>query len=366
MDEERSHLIHSLEEILESLSHESETLFDEARKEARAEAKQIIKDLLIRNHLERARARLSADAEGVRFEPDATEHAAVTSSGPPRTREHVIASPDDPGGETFLYAYGVIEASQQIDLSPLVSITGSRDLRLHRVGRTAAIVGPVGAAEFGSAALKRNLEDFEWLESRARAHESVLSEVLERTDVIPFRFLTIFRDDSSIEGMLAERQHRFTSTLETLKGKVEMGVKLYVSPTQLREWVRGSDDRIVPLRPAVGQTGPGRSYFADRKAEERVAVAADDLIEESARLLYRACGDLASDSKILRPQNKELSGRSDPMVLNAGYLVDRESAGPFERRVAKVGSDLSDKGFDIEVTGPWPPHNFVPEEDVVG
>jgi hypothetical protein len=48
------------------------------------------------------------------------------------------------------------------------------------------------------------------------------------------------------------------------------------------------------------------------------------------------------------------------MVLNGAYLVaDRKR---FERELALDASERRESGVELELTGPWPPYNFVPEE----
>ena len=48
------------------------------------------------------------------------------------------------------------------------------------------------------------------------------------------------------------------------------------------------------------------------------------------------------------------------MVFNAAYLVeDRER---FEEELGALADEHRARGVDFELTGPWPPYNFVPSE----
>jgi hypothetical protein len=70
----------------------------------------------------------------------------------------------------------------------------------------------------------------------------------------------------------------------------------------------------------------------------------------------------AADEGMLGPlQTPELSGRSEEMLLNAAYLVPAR-AGRFEGAVAELQREYGELGVSFEVTGPWPPYNFVPRE----
>ena len=55
------------------------------------------------------------------------------------------------------------------------------------VGGLTAIVGDVGDRDYGEAALRRHLEDLDWLARTARAHHAVLAAVAERGPVVPMR-----------------------------------------------------------------------------------------------------------------------------------------------------------------------------------
>ena len=69
----------------------------------------------------------------------------------------------------------------------------------------------------------------------------------------------------------------------------------------------------------------------------------------------------AEDGLALPLQAPELSGREEEMVFNGAYLVTADR-GAFEQALASLGPDFRDDGVDLELTGPWPAYNFVPEE----
>jgi hypothetical protein len=51
------------------------------------------------------------------------------------------------------------------------------------------------------------------------------------------------------------------------------------------------------------------------------------------------------------------------MLLNAAYLVDADRVGELRALVAELEDRHAAVGARIELTGPWPPYNFVPAED---
>jgi hypothetical protein len=50
------------------------------------------------------------------------------------------------------------------------------------------------------------------------------------------------------------------------------------------------------------------------------------------------------------------------MVLNAAYLVQGDAVDRLRDEAAAIEAELSDLGARVEVTGPWPPYNFLPRD----
>jgi len=239
---------------------------------------------------------------------------------------------------TAWYVYGVVAADAP---SPDA-------VRLIEHDGLAAIAREVPLSEFGEDALPLRLNDREWLEANVLAHEDVLHGFLE-TGVVPLRFGAIYRDTRDVERMLEARSAFFRSALERLRGRVELGVKA---------WLVTPADPAASTGPAVG----GRAYLERRRdqltaARERVERATALVADAHRRLL-----EVAVDGLVNRPQAQELTGRSDQMVLNAAYLVPRGDE-EVARTLARLGPSSAGEGVEFELTGPWPPYNFVPADE---
>ena len=62
---------------------------------------------------------------------------------------------------------------------------------------------------------------------------------------------------------------------------------------------------------------------------------------------------------------RELSGYEDEMVLNGVYLVPDAATRRFSTLVDGLDERYAASGLRFELTGPWPPYNFVsPPEDM--
>ena len=72
-------------------------------------------------------------------------------------------------------------------------------------------------------------------------------------------------------------------------------------------------------------------------------------------LAHTRLSALAEEALANPLQRRELTGRGDDMVLNGVYLVPDDAAGDFADAVAALAA----RGVSFELTGPWPPYNFV-------
>ena len=243
------------------------------------------------------------------------------------------------------YVYGVVSATTQ----PEGTGVGSRPVELVPGGRVAALASAVPAEEFGESSLRERLNDLAWLERTAREHEDTLERALARTAVIPFRLCTVYERREHVEEFLSEHGAALADLLRRLEGHVELGVKAYFAGA---------------AAPEAGEPESGREYLLRRQRERDAAEEAARFKVECARESHEALVAAAEEARANPPQPPELSGRADEMLLNGAYLVRRDD-GRLADAVAELESRYGSRGVTYEVTGPWPPYNFVPPE-VVG
>jgi len=244
------------------------------------------------------------------------------------------------GTATGWYVYGVAE--QQDGLEVIARVVGR--------GRLAALVAEVPLDEYGEETLRERLNDRAWLEEKARAHEEVLQAVAAIAPVVPLRFGTIYDELADVERLLDAQALSFESALERVRGRVELGVKAWAAPSRLAAAIGGDEP--------AGEEPSGRAYLQRRQREQRlaseVAARAAELGEDAHRRLLAA----AVDGVANRPQSRELSGRDEPMILNGAYLVAADDDA-LRAEVERLAAEHESIGITYEVTGPWPPHNFV-------
>jgi hypothetical protein len=100
-----------------------------------------------------------------------------------------------------------------------------------------------------------------------------------------------------------------------------------------------------------------------RRLERHVRELADSVAAEVAQQVHARLQDWAIDAVTRPPQNRELSGHEGEMLLNAAYLVEADRLDELHALVSELEAHHRELGTRIELTGPWPPYNFVPGGD---
>jgi hypothetical protein len=302
-----------------------------------------------------------AEAEAVAELRDALVDAALRQRGAGRVRKepppHDAPAPAAPAGEG-LWAYCVVRAGEALP-GAMHGVDGAGAVERVEARGLAAIVSRVPLKEFGAEPLRENLNDLSWLERVARAHESVLEEVLAQSTLVPLRLCTIYESEQGVRDMLERERDSLLEPLDALTGRQEWGVKLIVDDHRLAEEARSRSSEIAALEEELATRTGGGQYMLGRRIERQVREAVDSLSAELAEEVHRELREWAGDSVALPAQNPELSGHEGRMLLNRAYLVEVERVDGLRDLVGQLEERHGRLGARVELTGPWPPYNFL-------
>jgi Gas vesicle synthesis protein GvpL/GvpF len=326
----------------------------QAREEALERATSVLADAMTHSVLEHARPHL---ADEPRRRPTTRPPRDEPRREAPRAATRQRPDEELADDELAYYVYGVARTGAISSSSGLEQVTGVAQNHHPRTidheGLT-AIVSMVPLSEFGEDQLHENLNDVQWLERKARAHETVLDEALSLATVVPLRLCTIYRSDAQVREMLDREREVFEDALHRLEGKTEWGVKMIAEPRAL---VRALSSEADP-EPAEGLS-EGAEYMRQKSRQARAREEADLLAEEWAERVHTRVAAVAVEALLNPLQNPEVSGHTGDMLLNGVYLVDDADADAFREEVARLADEFADLGAAVELTGPWPPYNFV-------
>jgi len=318
-------------------------LVAEARAEALTRVRSMLSDAMAQSLLDQAREQLASPGDPPPSPPVPTAPTTATRREPP-------------SGELGYYVYGVARAGEADVPDDLAGIDPGRPVTVLEHEGLVALTSRVSLAEFGEEELRENLNDVEWLEEKARSHERVLDEALARMTVVPLRLCTIYRGEAQVRQMLSREHEVFADALDYLVDKAEWSVKLVAEPGALTRAAdagrgRNDDDDAGTTR--------GTAYMRDRGREARTREEVDRVAEDWAGGVHDRLASRAAEALVNPLQNPEVSGHAGDMLLNGVYLVEDVEIDSFRAEVDDLAEEYRERGASVELSGPWPPYNFV-------
>ena len=265
--------------------------------------------------------------------------------------------PAAPPATATTYVFAVCRHVDEDVLSRLPGITDA-PVRALPFERLYAVVQEVPAAEADRRSWTDRLSDPAELERCARAHHQVVTAVAAHGPAAPMALATLYSSEERARQALGADAARFHAVLDRVGGRVEWGVKVYVSTASAAtEEDRAVAATRVPAGPQA--SGAGRAYLervrGTHRAREESRRAALQAAEETDAVLR----GLAVAARRLRLQDQQLSDRGRAQVLNGAYLVEESRTARFTEAVATLRQRT---GVLIELSGPWVPYSFAGED----
>jgi Gas vesicle synthesis protein GvpL/GvpF len=207
------------------------------------------------------------------------------------------------------------------------------------------------AARYGEIAIERGLSDLAWVSERALPHEAVVEFVGRSGTVLPMKLFTLFRSDERALQHVAGQRKRIARLLERLAGREEWGIRLLLDEPRALE---------LAAKSARGEAkGASGTEFLLRKKKQRDL--SREVIErggERAAALFDELSRRADDARRRAPPPGAAGRR---ILLDAAFLLRRGQVKPFQAAARKAKARLGRDGYELTLTGPWPPYNFVAE-----
>jgi hypothetical protein len=211
------------------------------------------------------------------------------------------------------------------------------------------VVSDVPLSHYGEAALALALADLDRVSRMAVAHEAVVEAFLAADAVLPMKLFTIFAtDERAREHVLASR-NQIVPLVERVALKEEWGVRVLLA--------RATSTRAAGVRTAAAPSGSG--YLRQKKAQRDAHVDRARNARSVATEIYDELAALASEAR-KRPSG-ELPAAGAALLLDAAFLVPRRAAKRLKAAATRKARALHRQGYDVALTGPWPPYSFMQE-----
>ena len=259
--------------------------------------------------------------------------------------------------DRVLYAYAVVRAPTDASECPPGIDGGTVDAVAH--GDIAALISSVERSAYAPERVELMTEEVAWLGPRASAHDAVVTWAGDRGAVVPLPIFTLFNDESRVREMLRDRAEELRATLERVGAGQEYGLRIFRIDDALMRHVGTLSSRIETLERQAGAANPGQRYLLDRKLETERKSESRRIAGEIAREAFETLAPLSLEAVRDALPAKGRDDAAGVAVLNAFFLVRRDTLEPFQRALTTMVRRHEAHGFRFDFTGPWPPYHFV-------
>jgi len=263
-----------------------------------------------------------------------------------------------------LYLYCIREKTESASAFSTKGIDGEGEVFVLPNNEFEAVVSKVPLDEYDSEAVQNKAqEDLGWVKEKAVSHEQAIEEAMKENDkilsVIPMRFGTIFRDEERLKETINKDYSKIKKVLERIKGKQEWSIKVYLKDKKTFEGIiKEKNETIRDKEKEIADLPEGMAFFMEEELREVISKEADRELNNIVDALFESLAKQSVDSIKNNILEKELTGKSEPMILNLAYLIPEEKVEDFKKDAENLNQEIQAKGFYLEYNGPWPAYNF--------
>ncbi len=242
-----------------------------------------------------------------------------------------------------LYAFGAAPsgvAAQDIEGFPGLHLVTSEGVSL--------IVETVPLTQWAGPEAQARLEKLETVMPLISRHQEIVAALHERMTVMPLGLACIFSRAEMAKNWLNEKKSQISECLDLIEGHEEWAVKLLTDPA--RASAAAWKDLLVENPPPEQ---PGRRYLHEKKLKSELANFLENRTHQMASSFVSSIEKLVTAVKV-RPQNAS----EKPVLSNLAVLVCQNRGSSFAHDIGELQRFLGSEGFEITLTGPWPPYSF--------
>lgn len=182
-------------------------------------------------------------------------------------------------------------------------------------------------------------------------HQQTVSKVMEKNDtVIPISFGNVFKTEDDVKVLLENLYPQFEKLFPSIKGKIEVGLKVIGSKEWLEEKVN-ENPQVGKMSSSVKGKSDAAGYYERIKLGGIAQKVFEELQNELKAEVFTPLQEASEAAKANEPTG-------ETMLLNAAFLIDRDKEQQFDEKVNEAYEKWKDK-VKFHYSGPWPAYNFV-------
>jgi hypothetical protein len=243
----------------------------------------------------------------------------------------------DQGGGKGRYVYCIVRSDQLLSFGSI------------GIGEEPAPVYSVRCDDLSAIVSDTPLGVLDPTRDNVLAHQRVNETVMREHTVLPMSFGTMFKTRDDVTTFLKSAYRAFSDVLDKMENKLEFGLKVLWDREAVIRSIEEEDEDIHRLKNEIAAQ-KGSTYFARMQYGRLIDAALQAKSERYVSEIF----DRLRDVSVAARANKPIGDR---MILNAAFLVTRDTEDDFDARVKALGANHDKLTF--KYTGPWPPYNFV-------
>jgi len=276
-----------------------------------------------------------------------------------------------------IYTYGIIDSNASI-IEPINGLEGACVYNLPYRDIGAAVSKLINLAPVGRSGVNQikeiNRDD-------VLKHEEVVERLMENSTVLPVRFFTTFNQEEEVMVMLKEYYQDFKENLSKLRNKVEFGIRVIWPGETIRNRIIEASKKFNAFATKSPQcfgdppkhcggngesakqcggnfggdvtmpdSSPGKIFAKEKFERYKIDKEFAEEANRCIALLDDFFSKFAAEKKLEKL-------KSDNLLLNAYYLVEKEKQGDFKEAFERAKNTPGDLKYLF--SGPWPPYNFI-------
>lgn len=233
-----------------------------------------------------------------------------------------------------------------------------------------------------------------WLKQIAARHNEIICQAAKTSAVFPLPLVAAARTRERLQTALSKCRSTVFEFLRRFGDRQEWSVTLFLEEVQF-EPMAAHAGPPRPHHPLMVAAGPstrnqparakpirGKSPHEAAARKKTSSAAATCLLPRQAavalpggvQLQVDLCHTLQTVEQRLARKAEHcrriqtlpglLTGRSEPMVFSAAFLMSALAQESWLETIERVRQDVRSKHLVLEVTGPWPPYHFCPSLDL--
>jgi hypothetical protein len=249
------------------------------------------------------------------------------------------------------YLYCVIETGDNLIQSVMMGIDERQIYAIHY--RDIAVLTHDCKPEPYNSADERQAID--WVLCHEKVIEAAMSSY---ANVLPFAFNTIIKgkpDEAAADSLIhwiETNYNRLKSKLETVSGKKEYIVKVFLDCRIAAAELMNIDIEIKALQEEVNSSAKGKAFLMKGKLQtllkQKMADHADKLFHD----IYTSITQTIAECRVEKSKPPE---KDQLMLLNLSCLAEINEC----EKLGEVLEQIKYPGVTVSFSGPWPPYSFM-------